>query len=134
MKNLKHLPSVLATLFLIACFNVLVLGQAIEDRNQIASVSSGGSSVRFDVAGQHATSTLTVVGPDGQVFTKEFKGGNAAEFRFSDLKGGLLDGTYVYELRVAPNFSKEVKEQLKAAREKGNEAEVTLEMRKRGTL
>lgn len=134
MKHVKHLPYVLTTLFLIACFNVLVLAQTtMEDKNQVAAVSGLGSSVRFDVAGPHAAATLTVVGPDGQAFTKEFKGGNVPEFRLSDAKG-LPDGTYVYELRVAPNFSKEVKDQLKAARDKGNEAEVQREMRKRGTL
>ena len=134
--KISHLPSVLATLFLIACFNIVVLGQTtMEDRNQVASVSGLGSSVRFDVAGPHTASTLTVIGPDGQVFTKEFKGGNAPEFRLSDAKAERLpDGVYTYELRIAPVFSSEVKDQLKAARAKGNEAEVTRELRRRGTL
>ena len=41
---------------------------------------------------------------------------------------------HVYELRVAPVFSSEVKEQLKAARAKGNEAEVQRDLRKRGAI
>lgn len=134
MKSIKHLPSVFTVLFFIACFNVVVLGQS-EDKGQLASVNGLGSSVRFDVGGPHDGSTLTVIGPDGQVFNKAFKGSQPAEFRLSDAKGERLpDGTYTYELRVAPIFSSDVKEQLKAARAKGNEAEVQRDLRKRGAL
>ena len=73
MKNLKHLPSVLSIAFVLACFNVLVLAQSNEDKNQFAGISSLGSSVRFDVNAPHAAVTLTVIGPDGIAFSKEFK-------------------------------------------------------------
>ena len=135
MKNPKHLPSVLSIVFVIAFFNVLVLAQSAEDRIQIASVNSQGASVRFDVSGPHAGATLTVIGPDGLVFSKEFKSGNVPEFRSIGEKGERLpDGQYTYELRIAPNFSDEVKEALKNARKKGNEAEVQRELRKSGAL
>jgi hypothetical protein len=130
MKNLKYL---LAVLSFIACFNVLVLGQS-EDKG-LASVNGLGSSVRFDVTGPHDGSTLTVIGPDGQVFTKAFKGSQPAEFRLNEAKGErLADGTYFYELRVTPIFSSDLKDQLTAARAKGNEAEVQRDLRKRGAL
>jgi hypothetical protein len=133
MKNLKRLPSLFGIAFVIASFNVIVLGQSNE--NQIATLSSTGASVRFDVASSHAAVTLTVIGTDNFSFTKEFKAGNSAEFKLNQLKGERLpDGQYTYELRVAPNFSKEVKDALKAAREKGNESEVLRELRKNGSL
>jgi len=79
--------------------------------------------------------TLTVIGPDNFSFSKEFKNGNSAEFRLNQLKGERLpDGQYTYELRVTPNISEDTKDQLKAAREKGNEAEVQRDLRKRGAL
>jgi hypothetical protein len=131
MKNLKHPPSVLSIVFLLACFNVVVLAQS---NDQFANISGFGSSVRFDVGAPHSSLTLTVLAPDGQSFTKEFNAGNSAEFRFSDVKGGLPDGLYTYELRVAPIFADGVKEALKAARAKGNEGEVQRELRKRGAL
>lgn len=135
MKNFKHLPSMLSIVFLLACFNVLVLGQSTEDKNQFATVSGFGSSVRFDVAAPHSAVTLTVVGPDGQSFTKEFQAGNSPEFKLIEAKGERLpDGQYTYELRVTPNFSAGVKEALKEARAKGKEGEVQREMKKRGTL
>jgi hypothetical protein len=133
MKNLKHLPSVLSSAFVLACLNILVLGQSSEDK--LAGISNLGSSVRFDVGAPHASVTLTVTGPEGIAFTKEFKSGNSPEFKLNDAKGERLpDGVYTYELRLAPNVSAETRATLKAAREKGNEAEVTRELRKKGTL
>ena len=133
MKNLKGLPSLLGIAFVIATFNVIVLGQANE--NQIARLSNSGAGVRFDVGAPHASVTLTVIGPDDFSFTKEFKNGNAAEFKLTQAKGERLpDGQYTYELRVTPNISDDTKAALKAAREKGNEAEVQRDLRKRGAL
>src|SRR5215213_71538 len=135
MKNLKHLPSMLTLVFLVACFNISVLGQANDDKNNFATISSLGSSVRFDVGTPHAAVTLTVIGPDGVAFSKEFKSGNSPEFKLIEAKGERVpDGQYTYELRVTPIISAEVKEALKAAREKDNAAEVQREMRKRGAL
>src|SRR5947207_8458865 len=135
MKNLKHLPSMLSIVFVLTCFNLSILGQSTEDKNQFAAVSSFGSSVRFDVAAPNAAVTLTVIGPDGQTFSKEFKSGNVAEFKLIGAKGERLpDGQYTYELRVIPNISTEVKEALKAARDKGDSADVQRELRKRGSL
>lgn len=135
MKTLKHLPFVLSIAFVLACFNVLVLAQSNEDKNQFASATSLGSSVRFDIHSPHASVTLSVTGPDGIAFSKEFKSGNSPEFKLSDAKGERLpDGVYIYELRVAPSLSSETKAALKAAREKGNESEVTRDLRRKGSL
>lgn len=132
MKNFKHLPSVLSIAFVLACFN-LVLAQSSDDK--LAGVSNLGSSVRFDVGAPHASVTLTVIGPDGIAFSKEFKSGNSAEFKLNDSKGERLpDGVYTYELRISPNISAETTAALKAAREKGNESEVTRALRKKGAL
>src|SRR5215213_64757 len=131
----KHLPSMLITLFVIACFNVLVLGQSNDDKNHFATISSLGSSVRFDVAAPHAAVTLTVIGPDGVAFSKEFKSGYSPEFKLTSSKDERLpDGQYTYELRITPNISSETKEALKTARENGNGAEVQRELRKKGAL
>ncbi len=134
MKNLKHLPSVLSVAFVLACFNVLVLGQSSDDK--LASISNLGSSVRFDVSASYASGTLAVTGPDGFAYTKEFKSGYSPEFKLSDARGEKLpDGQYTYELRLTPTISSETKETLKAAREKGTSSyEVTRELRRRGAL
>ena len=133
MKNLKHLPSMLSILLVITAFNVAVMGQTGE--KEFARISGFGSGVRFDVAAPHSAVTLTVLAPDGQSFTKEFQAGSSPEFKLTDSKGERLpDGQYTYELRVTPIFAAGVKDELKAARGKGNEAEVVRELRKRGAL
>ena len=134
MKNRKHLPSVLCFVFVIASC-AAVLAQSTDERNQFAAITGMGSSVRWDVAGPHAAVTLSVSVPDGQVFSKEFPAGTAPEFRLIDANGERLpDGQYIYELRLTPIISAEVKEKLAAARAKGNADEVQRELKKRGTL
>jgi hypothetical protein len=135
MKSFKHLPSMLSIVFVIASLSVSVMGQTADDRNQSASISSFGSSIRFDVPGPHSAVTLTVLAPDGQSFTKEFQAGNVVEFKLTDSKGERLpDGQYVYELRVTPIISSEVRDTLRAARASDKGAEVQREMRRRGQI
>jgi hypothetical protein len=130
MKNRKYLPSMFSIVLVIACLCVSALGQSSE----FATASGTGAGVRWDIKTPHAAVTLTVIGPDGEVFTKEFQG-NSPEFRLTNKKGERLpDGQYTYELRLTPVFGAEVKEALKAAREKGNENEVQRELKKRGQL
>jgi hypothetical protein len=125
----------LGIVFVFACFNVLVLGQTTIEKNQGASISGFGAGVRFDVSAPHSAATLTVIAPDGQSFSKEFQAGSSPEFKLIDAKGERLpDGQYTYELRLAPIFGAGVKEELKAARGKANEAAVIRELRKRGAL
>jgi hypothetical protein len=132
MKNLKHPISIFCFVLVIAACNA-VLAQT--DDRQFASITGLGSSVRWDVAGPHAAVTLNVATPDGQVISKEFAAGTAPEFRLTDANGERLpDGQYVYELRLTPVIAADVKERLKAAREKGNSDEVQRDLKKRGLL
>ena len=111
MKNPKSLTSIICTLFVVACLYVSVSGQTAEDRNKLATVSGGGSSVRWDVAAPNAGLTLTISTPDGRVFRKEFRAGAAAEFNLSDKDGNRLpDGQYTYELRLTPALTAAVKD------------------------
>ena len=133
MKNPRHLLSILCFLFVIA-FCTTALAQS-DDRSQFAAMTGLGSSVRWDVSGPHAAVTLTVLAPDGQVFSNEFASGVAPEFRLTDAKGEKLpDGQYIYELRLTPIIAADVKEKLKAARAKGNSDELQRELRKQGAL
>jgi Chaperone of endosialidase len=132
MKNLKHLPSIFCFVLVIAACNA-VLAQS--DDRPFASITGLGSSVRWDVAGPHAAVTLSVSTPDGQVVSKEFAAGAAPEFRLLNASGERLpDGQYVYELRLTPIIAADVKDRLKAAREKGNSDEVQRDLKKRGLL
>ncbi len=131
MNNKKNLPSVLSIVFALAVFSISAFAQSSDDKNNFAALSSAGSSVRWDIRASHSASTLTVIAPDGEAFVKEFQSGQPPEFQLPDKKG---DGVYNYELRLTPNFAAGVKEQLKAAREKGNGDEVQRDLKKRGLV
>ena len=131
MKNLKHLPSMLGILFVVTCFNVLVMAQSDKD---FASVTSLGSSVRFDVKAEYDTVTLSVLAPDGRAYSREYKPGTSPEFRLGDTREKYPDGEYSYQLRLSPILSSSVREELKAAREKGTSDELQRDLKRRGVL
>lgn len=132
MRNPRWLPQILCVMFVVACFQVSAFGQAAEDKNKLASISSAGSSVRWEMAAPYSALTMTVSAPDGRVFRKEFKAGVTPEFMITDDQGERLpDGQYSYELRLTPIFSPAVKEALAAARGKDDDPEAVRATRKR---
>jgi hypothetical protein len=88
----------------------------------VARMSASGSVAIWTTAVSHDKIALTVVSPDGSVFQKEFAAGVTPMFRLQDLGGKVADGSYTYEMRVIPNVSSDVKRQLAAAREAGDDA------------
>ena len=133
MNILKSVHAIVRVILVVACFQVLALGQAADEKNRV-TLSGSGSSVRWDVAVPYTGLTLTISAPDGQVYRKEFKG-RSAEFTLTDPKGERLpDGQYSYELRVTPPIPADVRETLAAARAKGNDEEVRRDLVRRGAL
>ncbi|HKY44814.1 MAG TPA: tail fiber domain-containing protein [Pyrinomonadaceae bacterium] len=132
MKSLKSVHAIVRVIFVLACFQMFALGQS--DDKKLATVS-GGPSLKFGVSFANSGLTVTVSAPDGQVFRKDYKGGNAVEFKLVDTKGERLpDGQYSYELRIAPVISAETKEALKDARKKGNDEDVARDFVRRGVI
>ena len=132
MKSLNSVYAIVRVILVVACFQMLALGQ--DDKNKGVSISGSGLSVKWDVAVPHSGLTLTISSPDGQVFRKEVKG-RSAEFTLTDQKGERLpDGQYSYELRVTPQIPAEVREMLATARAKGNSDEVRRELVRKGAL
>ena len=132
MKNPRCLSLVLC-LVVIAFVQLSVLGQTMEEKGKLAAITSGGSSVRWEMAAPFSVLTMTISAPDGRVFRKEFKGGAAPEFMITDDQGERLpDGQYTYELRLTPIFAAGVKESLATARGSDDEPEDVRASRKRG--
>lgn len=132
MKNPKYIPSILSILLVVVCLHISASGQMAEEKNKLAAVSAAGSSVRWDVSAPHAGLSVTIAAPDGRVFRVETKSGASAEFTLSDKQGNRLpDGQYTYELRLTPELTKAVKEQLAAARGKDDDPEDVRAARKR---
>jgi endosialidase-like protein len=132
MKTPKYLFRLLWMVLALACFQMSAFGQAAEDRNKLATISAGGSSVRWEMAVPYASLTMTISAPDGRIFRKELKSGVSPEFMITDDQGERLpDGQYAYELRLTPRFALGVKEAVAAARGKDDEPEAVRAARKR---
>lgn len=135
MKKFKCFSTLLILAFAITFLDVSVLGQSTEDSNRIASAASNGDSVRFDLSVPYSAVTMTVSAPNGKVYRKEFKSGTAPIFKLLDKAGSRLpDGQYTYELRLTPVLSAELRKELAASREKGDDAAEDMEGRVRGAL
>src|SRR4030095_13665187 len=131
MKSPKCLPYLLSIL-IVVCLQVSVMAQSMDDRNKLATMTSMGSSVRWEVSTPSSSLTLTVAAPDGRVFRREFKAGSAPEFMITDKSGERLpDGQYIYELRMTLELSASAKATLAAARGKDDDAEEVRATRKR---
>jgi hypothetical protein len=101
MKKQKSLVLVICAAFVFVCLQTTAFGQD----GKLASMS-GGSSVRWDVAVPNSGLTLIVSSPDGRTFRKEYKATSSADLALTDKQGERLpDGTYTYELRLAPTSS-----------------------------
>ncbi|MEO8435910.1 MAG: tail fiber domain-containing protein [Pyrinomonadaceae bacterium] len=136
MKNQRSFSLGLSALFLIACLQSAAPGQTASQEAtevKLANMSGQGLSVRWDVSAPHSALTVTISGPDGRVFRREYKAGKSPEFTLTDKDGERLpDGQYTYELRLSPVLSAGLKEQLKVARGRDDEAENVRAERKRG--
>ena len=130
MKNVKTFAVVVFASLVLVCLQTVAV-----QAQKLANVSSKGSSVRWEVAAQHAGLTVTISAPDGQVYRREFPAGSSPEFILSDKEGNRLpDGQYTYEIRLNPVLGVGVKEELAAARRKGDDGRVERDLRQRGAL
>jgi hypothetical protein len=98
MKNQKSYLLVTFAALVVLCLQTVAFSQT---ESKLASISGGGS-VRWDVVANSGL-TLIVSSPDGRTFRKEYKATSTADFALVDKQGERLpDGTYTYELRLAP--------------------------------
>jgi hypothetical protein len=97
--------------------------QLESSRNTVALLSAGAGSVEWlPQVIDYSRLTLRISGPNGQSFQREFAAGQTPSFSLFDALGSrLADGQYSYEIRVVPQVSKAVREQLKAARAAGDD-------------
>jgi hypothetical protein len=108
---------------------LLILGMPVavfagkEKKNEPVGKGSGsGDSIQWQtsVTG-HDHITLSVLAPDGEVYTKTFGAGKGVSFSLRDLPGKAEDGPYTYELSITPKFPSGLAKQLGAARAAGDD-------------
>jgi hypothetical protein len=134
MKNQKSLVMGIFTVTIFVCLLTAVSAQTAND-GKLATVTGGGSSVRWDVAVSNAGASLIISAPDGRVFAREFRAGGSPEFSLTDRQlERLPDGVYSYELRLRPVLSSAEREALKAARGRDDDPEAERAGRRRSAV
>src|SRR5713226_5117057 len=119
MKNQKRFILTMSTIFVFASLQVAVLGQTASQSIE-AKVRAEGMAVRFDSAIPYSNATLTISGPDGTVYRREFAGGTAPSWSLFDKTGATLgNGQYTYELRFTTVQMRDFKERLATAPDDG---------------
>src|SRR5258708_24099121 len=102
MKNQKSFVLVIFVCAALACLQTAALGEGASQSAdpKAANVRAEGMGVRFDSTISYSNATLTISGPDGNVYKREFKGGSAVSFAVNDKTGDALgNGQYTYEIR-----------------------------------
>jgi hypothetical protein len=132
--KMKYQKSLVAVLFVAAAFVCLQTAALGQGASQTANLRAEGMGVRFDSSIQHTSASLTISGPDGNVYRREFGAGAVPSFALLDKAGAALgNGTYTYELRLNTAQARDPKERL-AALDDGVEDEQGRTSRKRSRV
>jgi hypothetical protein len=103
-------------LLLTALLTLPALAAPGDGREAVGPMRAFGAAVDWQVAVDNERVVLTVTGPGGFAFSKEFPAGTTPSFRLSDIPTKSADGTYSYELRAVPRVSEAVRKALADAR------------------
>ena len=135
MMNVTRVTRIISAVFLIICSGTLAISQTNDTSRKLATMSADRSEVRWQSNIDYSQMVLSVSGPDGEVFRKEFKAGRTVSFSLIDRKGlRVPDGYYTYEITFVPRLSDAVKDALRASREDGNTEDVKQELKRTGQL
>jgi hypothetical protein len=123
-KKMIHIAAIATAL--VFCFGIQGIAQTQTRADEpIAAIAADAAEIRFQPRVDYARLILRVSTPSGDVFSREFEAGTVPTFSLVDENGSKLpDGNYVYELRVAPRLTRDVREALAAARAKGDDQAV----------
>src|ERR1051326_214227 len=118
---------------------LLMLAAAIataqnQNESNIANVIGGGSGIRWEVSVPNAGGTLTITFPDGRAVRKTIRGGSSQISLGEKYFENLSDGTYVYELQLAPAVTGAQKEALQKGRGRDDDPENERAARKRAAI
>jgi hypothetical protein len=114
MKSLSNSFRIALCLVVAGHFFKAAYAQVESDELATEHVTSGGIYWQINV--DYDTVTLTVSGPDGEVFRREFQSNPSYALVDNDGKP-LPDGSYNYELVLTPNVDPTVQEELTLSRE-----------------
>lgn len=134
---MKRLEKRLSPLAALASAILLLPGAAAAQTATPSPVreSVTSNAVTWATTADWTSAGLTVHGPNGIVFQRTFQPGETLELDLSDLGSPTApDGSYTYELRLAPRLDSDTSARLAAARKAGTVAQTVQELRRLGEL
>lgn len=120
---------VLLGLVLLTLFTVPALAAQTP---HLAATQPGGTVVTWQPQVEYGQLTLRIDGPAG-TFTRVFEPGEVPFFDLATLEGAI-DGSYTFELTASPPLDPEVRQMLRAARERGDDLSLERRLRTEGVL
>lgn len=102
---------------------VIVLLTVFSTLAHAAEMNVNASAIQWSTSISYDRVILTVGGPDGFTFTREFDAGRVPVLHPSDL-GAKVDGSYTWQLRFVPRITDDVRQKLAAARAANDDATI----------
>lgn len=134
MKTQKVFLALTCVSIIVGGLNLSAMAQSPKVHEPIAAIATDSAEIRWQPHVEYARVVLTVSTPGDVVLRREFEAGTVPSFKLTDDNGFKLpDGTYVYELRVVPTLTREVKKALAAARKKDSD-EAVKQLQKSGQI
>jgi hypothetical protein len=95
---------------------------ATQSPEPVSRMTANAAGLSFQIGADNESATLTIGGPNNFQYSHQFASARSISLRLRDIGATLPDGSYTYEVRLAPRVSDSVRAQLAAAREKGDDA------------
>ncbi|MGA8806483.1 MAG: hypothetical protein WB973_01310, partial [Thermoanaerobaculia bacterium] len=113
---------VLLSLSITMLLIVPTLFAATQGSEPVGRMTANAAGLSIQIGSDNESATLTISGPNNFQYSHQFSSARSISLRLRDIGATLPDGSYMYELRLAPRVSDSVRAQLAAARENGDDA------------
>jgi hypothetical protein len=95
---------------------------AAADGQPVGRMTANAAGLSFQIGSDNESVTLTISGPNNFQYSHQFASARSISLRLRDIGATMPDGSYTYEMRLAPRVSDSVRAQIAAARESGDDA------------
>jgi hypothetical protein len=113
---------VLLSLSMLLLIVPLTTFAATENHETIGRMTANAAGLSFQIGSDNDSVTLTISGPNDFRYSHQFASARSISLKLRDIGGTLPDGSYTYEMRLAPRVPDSVRAQIAAARESGDDA------------
>jgi hypothetical protein len=95
---------------------------ATEGHEPVGRMTTSAAGLSLQIGSENESVSLTISGPNNFQYSHQFASARSISLRLRDIGASLPDGSYTYEVRLAPRVSDGVRAQMAAAREAADDA------------